>query len=345
MYKSTLIYVDDGFNSKLDEKGAGIQSSVIIGLFDYYIRNVAHTNGSLLAIEEPELYLHPHGKRVISDRLDTFLNNDENQVILTTHSPEFICCPNDGINLIVVKKEGNQTLAKNFYFDDIKIKQILIKKQNAEMFFADAVVFVEGADKYILEMIAEECGEKWIILRETDEKILGRNWLNDYNVSIINCGGKSEFWKYVKVFNELEIPWLVIADFDYLCRGLNDFFTNLSYKKIFNDELNSLKSRISFSKCKSINSIPNHHHCEITSYINKLKDENVFILTGELENFYLNPPKYDKEQGVLEIIESCKIENQPISKFLTVDEFEDALKKIVQNSLKLDLLTAEDNLK
>jgi len=215
IYKSTLIYVDDGFNSKLEEKGSGIQSAVIIGLFDFYIRNIAHTNGSLLAIEEPEIYLHPQGRRVISDRLNTFLDNHKNQVILSTHSPEFICSPHEDINLIVVRK-NSQTSAKNFDFNDIKTKQVLIKKQNAEMFFADAVILVEGAEKYILESIAEEFGNKIKINTNGEEKVLGKNWLNDYNISIINSGGKMEFWKYVKIFNDIEIPWLVLADFDFL---------------------------------------------------------------------------------------------------------------------------------
>lgn len=339
VYKSTLIYIDDGFNSKLDEKGAGIQSSVIIGLFDYYIRNVAHLKGSLLAIEEPELYLHPHGRRVISDRLDTFLDDDKNQVILTTHSPEFICCPNEGINLIVVKKEGNRTLAKNFYFNDIKSKQILIKKQNAEMFFADAIIFVEGADKYILEMIAEEIGKEWRITAQNKEKSLGKNWLNDYNVSIVNCGGKNEFWKYANVFNELEIPWLIIADFDYFRDGLNDFFTKLSYEKGFSDELNALKSCVSIpNNCKSISSIPNNNQNLVITYINQLKDENIFILSGELENFYIKPLKNKKEQAVLEIIENCKIENKSIREFVKTDEFEDPLRKLIKNFLKLNVV-------
>jgi predicted ATP-dependent endonuclease of OLD family len=343
VYKSTLIYVDDGFNSKLDEKGAGIQSSVIIGLFDYYIRNVAHTNGSLLAIEEPELYLHPHGRRVISDRLDTFLDDSKNQVIITTHSPEFVCCLNENINLIIVTKNGNQTLARKFYFDNIRIKQILIKKQNAEMFFADAVIFVEGADKYIFEIISEEIGNEWKIITENLEKqLLGKNWLNDYNVSVINCTGKKEFWKYVKVFNEIGIPWLIVADFDFLRDGLPEFFTKLSYDKKYSDKLNALKSHIHIpSNCKSINSIQKaDDRKSIINYIDQLKAENIFILTGELENFYLipyNPNKDKKEQTVLEIIENCKIENKSIREFVKTDEFEDPLKKLIKTFLMLKL--------
>lgn len=338
IYQSVLIYVDDGFNSKLNDKGSGIQSAVIIALFDYYVRNIAHTNGSLLAIEEPEIYLHPHGRRVISDRLDTFLDGNKNQVILTTHSPEFICSPHDDINLIVVKKD-KETIAKNFIFNDVKTKQVLIKKQNAEMFFADAVILVEGADKYILEAIAEAFGRKIKIKSNGTEKEIGVTWLNDYNISIINCGGKPEFWKYVKIFNELNIPWLVLADFDFLLDGLNDFFTKLSYNQVGIDELNSLKSKIA-GKYKSILDVKNPQlEKDIKEYISKLsKEKGIFILTGELENFYIIKPKFTKEGGVIEIISRKMEENKTIDEFIKIDEFIDALKIFIKNCLKLELI-------
>lgn len=339
IYKSALIYVDDGFNSKLEEKGAGIQSAVIIGLFDYYIRNIAHTNGSLLAIEEPELYLHPQGRRAISNRLDAFLDGHKNQVILTTHSPEFVCSPHEDINLIIVKKD-KKTSAKNFNFKDVKMKQILIKKQNAEMFFADAVILVEGADKYLLESIAEDFGSKVKINSNGIKTDLGINWLNDYNSSIINCGGKTEFWKYVKILNEFEIPWLIIADFDFLRDGLNDYFTNLSYEQILSDEVNALKSKIAVNgKYKSIMDIKNVDlKPKIEDYILKLsKDNGIHILTGELEHFYKEKPKFDKEGGVIEVLSKRMEEGRLIGEYVKTDEFDNALKRFVEDCLKLDI--------
>lgn len=50
IYKNTQIYIDDWFNSPLQDKGSWIQSAVIIGLFDFYVRNIAHSWNSLLAI-------------------------------------------------------------------------------------------------------------------------------------------------------------------------------------------------------------------------------------------------------------------------------------------------------
>src|SRR5690606_31683018 len=112
IHKSTLIYVNDGFNSELKDKGAGIQSAVTISLYDFYVRNVAHCGSSLLAIEEPELYLHPHGRRVISNRLTRFADNGKNQVIMTTHTPEFVSTIHETQNIISVRKDGTATTAK-----------------------------------------------------------------------------------------------------------------------------------------------------------------------------------------------------------------------------------------
>jgi putative ATP-dependent endonuclease of the OLD family len=103
LYKSSVIYIDDGFKSQITEKGSGIQSATIIGLFNYYTRHINVISSALLCIEEPEIYLHPHGRRVISDRLDDFLENNRNQVILTTHSVEFINSARNDTNIILVK--------------------------------------------------------------------------------------------------------------------------------------------------------------------------------------------------------------------------------------------------
>ncbi len=314
VYKNALIYVDDGFNSELKDKGAGIQSAVTIGLFDFYIREVAHTSGSLLAIEEPELYLHPHGRRVISDRLNHFLDGGKNQVIATTHSSEFIVPVGEKLNVIAIQKidEGG-TKAKNISFDPPKRKQILIRRENAEIFFADAVILTEDL-KYVLEEVAKGYGE---------QKRLGENWLNENNVSVLNIGGKTDFWKYVEVLRELEIPYFVLPDFDFIKEGLNSYFTELRESQGKIDALNTLKSQITFGKnIEEISEGADKKRAE--KYMEDLQGENIFTLTGELEDFYLSgkKPRFDKEQGVLETISKMIEEGGQISDFLNIDEFE-----------------------
>lgn len=320
--KGMMIYVDDGFNSRLDEKGSGIQSYMIITLFDYYIHNIAPINsGALLALEEPELFLHPHARRVLSDRINDFLSKKaNNQVILTTHSSDFISDLDPYLNLIVVHKQNGETKAQNIDASSIKMKQILLHKENAEMFFADMVILTED-----LKLFIESTARQISTLTHA-----GANWLNAYNISVLNCGGKREFPKYASLLTQATIPFCIIADFDFLGDGLNSYFTIIEESSVELDKLNALKSKISaLSSAKKITDIPKEYQEEIREYLQHLvEDFHVFLLPGELEDLYKQKPFFNKAQGVLETLNQSIEQNRPISDFITTEILEEILQKI-----------------
>jgi predicted ATPase len=205
LHKSCVIYVDDGFKSLLTEKGSGIQSATIIGLFNYYVRHVSTVTSALLCVEEPEIYLHPHAQRVIGDRLDDFLEGCRNQVILTTHSSQFIRTTLDDLNIILVQKSQNETKATPIKIREYK--HLLIDNNQNELFFADKVVICEGFDDYILRAVAREFFPKT---------------LDEQNVSIISTGGKNNISQLAKLVVSLGIKCFLLADFDYLLRDKGD---------------------------------------------------------------------------------------------------------------------------
>ncbi len=339
IHKSTLIYVNDGFNSELKDKGAGIQSAVTISLFDFYVRNVAHDCSSLLAVEEPELYLHPHGRRVIANKLSRFIKHGKNQVIITTHSPEFISNINENQNILSVRKEGKATTATNISFNTPKRKQILVKKQNAELFFADSVILTEGADKYFIEEAARcYAKETTFINQEVKDVKLDYNWLNDYNISVINCGGKHELWKYAEILKDLSIHYVTTADFDFLRDGLNTYLHEVHRDQKALDVLNALKSKVKDSyskgKFKDLEEIQNEGlKNEIVSFIEFLHGYNVFLFTGELEKFYKIKPALDKEGGVIETIGNIIETGKSISEFFDTTEYYPVFKAIVEKCI------------
>ena len=202
LYKGCVIYVDDGFKSLLTEKGAGIQSATIIGLFNFYTQEVNTTGSALLGIEEPELYLHPHARRVVSDRLDEFLDSNRNQVILTTHSVEFLRTTATDVNVVTVRKSASgETTAKAV---NLRAFQSLLRDNNQnELFFADKVIVCEGFDEYILKAAARE---------------LFKGRLDEDNISVVAVSGKDNFAPLVKLILRLEIECFVFADFDFLLR-------------------------------------------------------------------------------------------------------------------------------
>ncbi len=350
VHKSALVYVDDGFKTQLQDKGSGIQSAVIIGMFDFYTREIANSGNSLLAIEEPELYLHPHGRRVISNRLDDFLDKGKNQVIITTHSPEFINSAGENLSIIIVRKdEDGGTYAKNINFDNAKEKQILIKNQNTEMFFADTVILVEGGgDKYIVDAVAKKYGK---------EKNLGNNWLNDNNVSVIPVIGKNEFYKYVQKLEESSIKWYVVADFDFFCSGLSDFITKLKLDDIKNDH-NSVNGKMPKNidtRCENCcQKIKNNNHAkrlddiseeslknEICSFFEKLQIKNIFIQKGDLEDGFTDKAielvsgLSGKEEKALHIATQPLDEHTDIGDLIVTDGIYNVLDKVAGDIVNL----------
>lgn len=204
LYKNTHIYVDDGVKSRLTEKGSGIQSAAIIGLFNYYTKNVNTISSALLCVEEPELFLHPHARRVISKRLDDFLDSGEspNQVILTTHSVDFIRAAKRALNVILVHKDEKQgTTAQSVPISDFE--SLLVDNNQNELFFADKVILCEGYDKYVVEAVADDLFE---------------GALDKQNVSVVAVGGKDRLCKLAHLVIALSIECYVLADFDFLLR-------------------------------------------------------------------------------------------------------------------------------
>ena len=201
LYKTCLIYVDDGFKSQLTEKGSGIQSATIIGLFNYYTRHVNTITSALLCIEEPEIYLHPHARRVISDRLDEFLDNNKNQVILSTHSVEFVRTASDDLNVILVNKGSGGTQATPISIREFK--GLLFENNQNELFFADKVIICEGFDDFILKAVAKELFPKQ---------------LDEQNVSVVSVGSKDNISRLVRLVLRLGLKCFIFVDFDYLLR-------------------------------------------------------------------------------------------------------------------------------
>jgi len=351
IYKNCMIYVDDGFKSLLTEKGSGIQSATIIGLFNYYVRNIAIKTSALLCIEEPELYLHPHARRVISDRLDDFLDNNKNQVIITTHSSEFIRTTKQDLNIIFAKKDDSRgTTAAPINVKDYKF--LLLDNNQNEIFFADKVIICEGYDNYILSWVAKEKFPRI---------------LDEHNISIVSVGGKDNISKMSKMVINMGIECYVLAAFAYFLRDKGqeadkygsvkkhesiqslkvDFFNQkCTYgsdgSNIF-AKINSLRSNIKtnaeekFYKAQKIDDFNGCDANKVKELADLLKDlrlHGVGILSKEIEDFSKNATilpqgnKIDLDK-IFEI--SAFVENGGnISDLLIISEMEEFLKKILE---------------
>jgi len=202
----------------------------IIGEIIHYIdsyEDESHKNQvNLLFIEEPEAFMHPQMQEFFMNRIDNAVKkalevislNRKNkklicQTIVTTHSSHIVNSKIlnsnsfNNINYLNASKMGTSVvnLEDDILIDGIDIKNSdelkfirkHIKYKVSELFFSDAVVFVEG--------VTEETLLKFYI----DQSDI----LSNYYISVFNING-AHGKVYFPLAKALRIPCLIVTDVD-----------------------------------------------------------------------------------------------------------------------------------
>lgn len=94
------ILIDDGQKTHLERKGEGVQSLVALGMMRHASKAQQPSVSTVIAIEEPESHLHPRAVRELREVIEAL--SEQNQVVLTSHSPIFVN-PNNTKSTILVK--------------------------------------------------------------------------------------------------------------------------------------------------------------------------------------------------------------------------------------------------
>ena len=368
-YKNIRLSVDDGIETPLENKGSGLQSLIMIELFKFYCK--IFNQSSLLILEEPELFLHPHAKRMLSDILIDFIGDDQNQIIITTHSEEFLHNVDiENINVIRKTSDGTKKsrISKENYGDGKELQKLKIELQhkNAEMFFAEKVILVEG--------------EEQILIPEIIKKLYGKNILNNNDISIVKVGGKSYFSIYRKVLDDLNIKNYIIADYDIINRELTpllieeekqtlgDIRTKIPQQlKTSNNIKKETSSRDWESLVQEIEKITKEQKYdaslkniwetfrnriytknklselddtlkqEIIKFIYSLYNKNIFIMQkGELEDYYKKESFGEEFTNISgKGITAYKIAElstyKEIDSYIEIDEYKNILSKIIDD--------------
>lgn len=90
-----IIGDEDGENRELEVLGQGTQRIIIASILKAYVDILIirgnHTEKPILILfEEPEIYLHPKLKRTLNATLEDIAEQENHQVIITTHDPYFV---------------------------------------------------------------------------------------------------------------------------------------------------------------------------------------------------------------------------------------------------------------
>lgn len=217
--KGVELTINDGIETDVLLKGHGLQRCIVFSLIQTLILNERNElinddpsqiedNPILLAIEEPELYIHPQLGKLFYDVLQEF--GERQQVIYSTHSPRFIdVYAYDNIAL-VNKTKINGTKVINCDTNafagmlDRKIFQGLTQLNTDvnELFFAKNIIVVEGPEDKIA--IIETCKKLGKIKIRTEE----------IDITIVIANGKGNIPFFVRVLNAFNQNYVVLHDTD-----------------------------------------------------------------------------------------------------------------------------------
>jgi putative ATP-dependent endonuclease of OLD family len=240
----------------LEELGDGAKNLVILSLLRSYATVFRSAASGILAIEEPEIYLHPQARRHLYRTLRDIASNSNIQIVYTTHDPAFLRLSGfDSIKRVskdyddedsryftklvdvsaknVIDFADKTGFSKSLNSED-KVKQLYSLMSNQrlpEAFFSRLVILCEGPTEELaipayLEMAGLEC-----------DKI---------GVSVLGVSGKGEIPKYWRLFYLFEIPMIVVMDND--SSGSSSKQNNKIIADCFNCELSDIEEDVDVFK-------------------------------------------------------------------------------------------------
>lgn len=213
-----VLGVDDGNDTHLADKGDGIQRQILFRVFQLYAdfraqRGVfkpddgapsADRGPSIIAFEEPELFLHPQAQEQFFDDLVTVSAAD--QVLLSTPSSFLVRLEHAG-GLHILRR-STQNAPTEFKTGDLawvdaaerqRLKEInLCSGDVSKVFFADRVVITEGQEDVI-----------YIVGTARDHADC-----LDRRVTVVEVGGKERIPCLQQVLNAFGISYTVACDLD-----------------------------------------------------------------------------------------------------------------------------------
>lgn len=181
----------------------------------------------LALVEELEAHLHPQAQLRLISYLQNEYNENDVQIIISTHSP-ILASKINLKNLILLKDSVGYDLSEEYTGlekGDYLFLQRYLDSTKANLFFAKGIIMVEGdAENILVPVIAD---------------ILGYP-LEKYGISVVNVGSTA-FLRYSRIMirkdgSSIGIPVSVITDCD-----VRPSYDDVDGKKVFNEKVSESK--------------------------------------------------------------------------------------------------------
>lgn len=250
-YRTLQIIVNEaetGMTFLASDLGMGVQASITIAILKAYSK-LKLNNQTPILIDEPELFLHPQGRRNFYKIIRELADNGT-QVFITTHSSEFIDLRHFNEIFVVRKTYDKGTYIRfadpNDFVADYMVRypdrkttkdEILELYNNAFENTGDSMKSSEAM--FARKIILVEGESETIILPYFFDLIGFDHILN--GITIVRCGGKNEIDRFYRLYSEFGIPCYVIFDGDYQNTGTKDEQSTIKKNKnilsLFNEEM------------------------------------------------------------------------------------------------------------
>lgn len=299
---------------------------------------------SIICIEEPEAYLHPHQQREVATYLGRTL---QGQVILSSHSPYIVSefSPNSIIRLYkqnthdtsVASNGCSEVIAEGI--DDFGYRMSVIP---AEAFFSDCVILVEGPSEMVFyKTLAKQIGIE----------------LDRLNISVLSVEGVS-FPTYMKILNAMQIYWISRTDNDVFKVPKNNEYRYAGVERCISFymdycqhtdsvviTINAEKGKLRFTDKDNIPKESKNAAEKITKLLAKY--DVLLAKIGLEEDLYNSPIQkdlqdfYGKKLNQEEIIDKMK-EHKAINMYDFLKKHKASLKKLKDDPLALPLVSAKE---
>lgn len=226
---------------------------------------------TILAIEEPENHIAPHHIGKLIKRFKQLGNNDNSQVILTSHSPA------------IVKRIDPEDLKYLRIENNDRVLQTIVSDIQLPPAIDESYKYIKGAiqaypELYFAKLVVLGEGDSEELLLPKFFDLLGKE-VDSSQISIVSLGGRhvNYFWK---LLNALRIPHITLLDFDnerygggwgrikYISQHLYEL--NTEFQEWFHTQrldFNEIGSR----GCESIGAQ------RLINWFNKLEEFNVYF--------------------------------------------------------------------
>lgn len=212
------INLNDVVSTPLSRKGTGVRGGVLVAMLSYLALNA--TRSMVLAVEEPEAFLHPAAQEDLRDHLERVADVTGVTLLVTTHSPFIISRSQEGRVFCLAKdKEGRTRVSESARGDTDHAPLIggLLRESSLERVLAAAATIPEDARSVVLLE-----GEGDVFCLELTARLLGRPDLLE-GLALLACQGTLNMIAQAVITSAAtELPIVLVVDNDEPGRKVKD---------------------------------------------------------------------------------------------------------------------------